>query len=346
MDFLDLRSDTVTQPTLAMRKAMACAAVGDDVYGDDPTVNQLEALAAEKMGKEAAMFVPSGTMGNQICILTHTTPGDEIITTPYAHVFHYECGGPARLAHVSCALVDHPDQMIYPGDVERLVRPKDDPHFPPTSLLCLENALCNGNVMPLEQMRKVSGEAHALGLGVHLDGARLFNAAYALGEDVRALAECADSVMFCISKGLCAPVGSLVCGSEQFIHRARRMRKLLGGGMRQAGVLAACGLVALEEMVTRLPEDHASAKYLADRINKLSGFSAEEKQVQINMVFWKTELPGFSSDDFVAFMHQNGIKVYGILGDEYRFVTHHDITLADIDRVVEQMAKFARTLTH
>lgn len=344
MKYIDLRSDTVTQPTKEMRTAMMNAEVGDDVYGDDPTVNRLEELAAARMGKEAAMFVPSGTMGNQISIMAHTGYGDEIIATPHAHLVHYECGAPARLAGVSYALADNPDHMIYPEDVRRLVRPEGDLHFPHTSLLCLENALCDGNVVPLAAMQATSMAARELGLAVHLDGARIFNAALALGADVKELAACADSVMFCVSKGLCAPVGSLVCGSETFISKARRMRKLLGGGMRQAGVLAACGIVALEKMIPRLAEDHENAKYLACRINQVKGLEADLERVKINMVFWKTTAPGFDSDGFVAFMRAEGIKVYGVLVDEYRFVTSNDVRREDIDHVMDAMQRYLETL--
>ena len=338
--WIDIRSDTVTQPTLSMRKAMMEAEVDDDVYGDDPTINRLEAMAADLVGKEAAMFVPSGTMGNQVSIMTHTTPGDEIITTPYAHIVHYECGAPARLSHVMCAMADNPDQTVHPEDVERLIRPKGDPHFPPTSLVCLENALCNGDVVPLAMMKATSDKAHELGLKVHLDGARLFNAALALGVDAKEIAACADSVMFCVSKGLCAPVGSLVCGTKEFIHRARANRKLLGGGMRQAGVLAACGIVALEEMLPRLHEDHENARYMAEQINTIPGLHADLDRVKINMVFWKTEVPGFDSDEFVEFMRREGIKVYGVLVDEYRFVTHNGIGRREIDLIVELLRRY------
>ncbi|MDR1970814.1 MAG: aminotransferase class I/II-fold pyridoxal phosphate-dependent enzyme, partial [Treponema sp.] len=254
--YVDLRSDTVTQPTAEMREAMAAAEVGDDVYGDDPTMNRLEALAAKTMGKEAALFVSSGTQGNQVSLMTHTRPGDELIAGLASHVIHYEGGAAARLSLLGYAPVDNGDHRIYADDVRRLVRPAGDPHFPRTSLLCLENALCDGTAVPLDLMRSASEAARALGLKVHLDGARIFNAALALGVPVTELAACADSVMFCVSKGLCAPVGSLVCGSREFIDRARGNRKILGGGMRQAGVLAACGIIALEKMTGRLREDH------------------------------------------------------------------------------------------
>lgn len=340
MRYIDLRSDTVTMPTQEMRRAMLEAEVGDDVYGDDPTLNRLEAMAAERMGKEAAVFVPTGTMGNQSCIMAHTRHGDEIIVGAQAHIVHYECGAPALLSGVNFALVDNPNHFIYAEDVERLVRPEGDPHFPQTSLVCLENALCDGNVVPLEIMRETADCAHRHGIPVHLDGARIFNAALALGVDVKELADCADSVTFCISKGLCAPVGSLVCGTNAFISRVRRMRKILGGGMRQAGVLAACGIVALEKMTLRLHEDHDNAKYLAQELNKIDGISADLDRVKIDMVFWKANIQGFDSDGFVSFMLKRNIKVYGILVDEYRFVTHNDIRRPDIDAVISCMREY------
>jgi threonine aldolase len=342
--FIDLRSDTVTQPTEEMREAMRKAEVGDDVYHDDPTVNRLEALAAEMMGKEAAMFVSSGTMGNQVSVMTHTQPGNEIIAGLQSHVIHYEGGAAARISGVGYALVDNPNHFIYPGDVRRLIRPQGDPHFPKTALLCLENALCDGNVVPLEDMRAASAAARSLGLKVHLDGARIFNAALALGIKVTDLAACADSVMFCVSKGLCAPVGSLVCGTEEFIHRARANRKILGGGMRQAGVLAACGIVALEKMTKRLHEDHENARYLGDRLAELPGISVDKERIRINMVFWKTSHPAFNPDDFVSFMGKKNIKVSGILTDEYRFVTSNDVSRAAIDKVIQGMKDYINTL--
>jgi threonine aldolase len=342
--FIDLRSDTVTQPTEEMREAMRKAEVGDDVYHDDPTVSRLEALAAERMGKEAAMFVPSGTMGNQVSVMTHTRPGNEIIAGLQSHVIHYEGGAAARLSGVGYALADNPNHFIYPGDVRRLVRPGGDPHFPQTALLCLENALCDGNVVPLEDMRAASDTARSLGLKVHLDGARIFNAALALGVKVTDLAACADSVMFCVSKGLCAPVGSLVCGTEEFIRRARINRKILGGGMRQAGVLAACGIVALEKMTRRLHEDHENARYLGDRLAGLPGVSVDKERIRINMVFWKSSNPAFKSDNFVSFMGRKNIKVSGSLTDEYRFVTSNDVSRDDIDRVIQGIEEYTGTL--
>jgi len=343
--FIDLRSDTVTQPTEEMREAMKNAEVGDDVYHDDPTVNCLEVLAAETMGKEAAMFVPSGTMGNQVSVMTHTQPGNEIIAGLQSHIIHYEGGAAARISGVGYALVDNPNHFIYPNDVYRLMRPADDPHFPKTSLLCLENALCDGNVVPLADMQAVSGTARDLGLKIHLDGARIFNAAIALGIKVTDLAACADSVMFCISKGLCAPIGSLVCGTRDFISRARINRKILGGGMRQAGVLAACGIVALKKMTKRLYEDHENARYLGDLLAEFPGISVDKDRIKINMVFWKTSNPAFCSDDFVAFMLKRNIKIYGILVDEYRFVTSNDISRTDIQQVVQAVKAYIESIS-
>ena len=343
-DWIDLRSDTVTLPTPAMRRAMAEAEVGDDVYEDDPTVNALQRRAAALMGKEAALFVASGTMGNQVAVMTHTHRGDEMIASSHCHIVHYEYGSPARLSGVCYALVDRPDGLVTAGDIRRLARPEGDPHFPRTGLVCLENALCSGEVAPLEVLRDAYDEARARGIPVHLDGARIFNAALALGVQARQIAACADSVMFCISKGLCAPVGSLLCGSKDFIRRARANRKALGGGMRQAGVLAACGLVALDEMLPRLGEDHENARYLAGQLNTIPGLYAELARVRINMVFWKTDLPRFNSDAFVAFMAARGIKVYGILTDEYRFVTHHGVGRAEIDQVIAALREYAASV--
>lgn len=344
MYWIDLRSDTVTQPTMAMRQAMKDAIVGDDVYGDDPTVNRLEKMAALRMGKEAALFVVSGTMGNQLAVMTHTVPGQEIIANAKCHIIHYECGSPARLSGVGYALSTRPDGTVTAEDVKQLKRPEHDAHFPATGLVCVENALCGGTVVPMDVLQATYKAAHDSHIPVHLDGARIFHAALALGVDAADIAACADSVMFCISKGLCAPVGSLLCGTRQFIGKARANRKALGGGMRQAGVIAACGIVALEDMTGRLQDDHDNAKYLAGRLNELPGIHVDMDKVQINMVFWQTDLKGFLSDDFVAFMDGKGAKVYGILGNEYRFVTSHDTPRHSLDRVIGLMKEYIGTL--
>lgn len=339
MRFIDLRSDTVTMPTPEMRHAMSLAEVGDDVYGDDDNVNRLESLAAAMVGKEAAMFVPSGTMGNQIAIMTHTNRGDEIIAGINSHIVHYEAGAPAILSGVNYALVNNPDNRIYANDVERLIRPNNI-HFPKTSLLCLENALTDGSVVPIDIMREVYAAAKKHNISTHLDGARLFNAAASLGVDAKEIADCADSVMFCISKGLCAPIGSLLCGSSEFIKRARYNRKILGGGMRQTGILAVCGIISLEKMVSRLAEDHDNAKYLANKLNDIDFVSVDIDKVQINMVFFKIEIPCFDADHFVDYMYGSGVKMTGIRVNEFRFVTNNDVSRKDIDYVVSVIKKY------
>jgi threonine aldolase len=338
--YIDLRSDTVTQPTGEMREAMAKAEVGDDVYGDDPTMNRLEELAARILGKEAALFVPSGTMGNQLCVMTHIQPGNEMIAGAASHIVHYEAGAAAKLSGAAYALVDNPDHFIYARDVRRLARPSGNVHYPKTALLCLENALCDGNVVPLEEMRAASDTARDLGLAVHLDGARIFNAALALKIPASSIAACADSVMFCVSKGLCAPIGSLVCGSADFVEKARYNRKILGGGLRQAGVLAACGIIALEKMTGRLAADHENARFLGDRLSEIPGIRVNREKIRINMVFWKTEIPGFDGGGFVNFMLKRRIKIGDASGGEYRFVTHNDVSREDIDTVITALREY------
>jgi threonine aldolase len=333
MRYIDLRSDTVTQPTEAMRKAMLQAQVGDDVYGEDTEINALEAMAAQITGKEAALFVPSGTMGNQLAIMTHTRRGDEIIAGAWSHVVHHEVGAAAVLSAVSTRVVDNPDKIIYPADVRNAMR-SEDIHEPRTSLLCLENALANGDVVPLEILRETYQTAKALNLNVHMDGARLFNAAVSLKTDVKDIAACTDSVMFCLSKGLCAPVGSMLCGTNEFILRARKNRKLLGGGMRQAGFLAAAGRIALETMTQRLQEDHANARYLAEALAKLPEIQLDPERVKINMVFFTVVKEGFSADEFADYLLQHGIKNTGYMQGEMRLVTHHGISRQDLDTVI------------
>ncbi len=343
--WIDVRSDTVTQPTTAMRERMMDAEVGDDVYGDDPTVLELEAKAAQLAGKEAGLFVPSGTMGNQIAIMTHTRPGDEIIVSRAAHIITHESGAPARLSGVGYALVDSGDAMIRPEDVTRNIRP-DDMLSPPSTLLCLENALSNGKAVPLELMRSTAGAAKARGLAVHLDGARLFNAAFALKVDPKDIAAPVDSVMFCLSKGLCAPVGSMVCGTQDFIRKARKNRKMLGGGMRQVGMMAAAGLVALETMIDRLPDDHANAVFLADLLDAVPGISVIRECLDINMVFWRADVPAFDETAFVKFMLSRGIRCNEAeLTGEYRFVTHHDLDRRQLEIVADAVQAYALSLS-
>lgn len=339
MKYIDLRSDTVTMPTDKMRKAMANAEVGDDVYEDDPTVKRLEKLAAEMTGKEASLFVTSGTMGNQIAIMTHTSLGDEIIANRRCHIVIYEAGAAARLSGVNYNLVDNPDGFIYGKDVAERIR-HEDIHYPKTSLLCLENPLSDGRVVPIEIMKEASDLAREHGIGVHLDGARLFNAALALSVDAKEIAKYTDSVMFCLSKGLGAPVGSMLCGTREFIEKARSMRKILGGAMRQAGVIAAPGIVALEKMTKRLHEDHDNAKYLAKKLLEFSSIELDPDNVQINMVFFLIKKEGLDTDKFIKFMFENGVKISSEGDNNYRFVTTNDMDRDDIDRVLDLMREY------
>lgn len=328
---IDLRSDTVTHPTLKMREAMMTAPVGDDVYGDDPTVNQLEALAAKVTGKEAALFVCSGTMGNQLAIMSHTNMGEEIITGKMSHIIQHEAGAYARLSGVSAMMVDTGiNGYITPEDVMQNIRAKDI-HHPVSTLLCLENPMSDGTVVPLEKIRAVAKAAREAGLMVHMDGARLFNAAAALAVPASEVVKDVDSVMFCLSKGLCAPAGSMLCGKKDFIARARRNRKVLGGGLRQAGVLAACGIIAIEEMSKRLKDDHDNAKYLAKMLSDFEGIKINPDSVQTNMVWVKIEKPGFKDADFVNYLKERGVLINGDPGLYYRFVTHNDVAKEDLE---------------
>ncbi|GAB4521821.1 MAG: low-specificity L-threonine aldolase [Anaerolineales bacterium] len=342
--FVDLRSDTITQPTPEMRAAMAQAAVGDDVYGEDPTVNALEALAAEKTGKQAGLFVPSGTMGNLIAVLSHCGRGDEAIVGDLAHTFLYEAGGISALGGVhSRQIHNQPDGTLALEDIRAAIR-SDDIHFPPSRLLTLENThnRCGGVALSAEYTRAASDLAHEYGLAVHLDGARLFNAAAALGCSAADLAAPVDSVTFCLSKGLCAPVGSVLCGSADFIHQARRIRKQLGGGMRQAGILAAAGLIALEKMSTRLEEDHQRAQRLARALGHLPGIVLDPGTPHTNMVYLSldTTVPAGArqiADDLRA----RGILI-GVVGERrFRLVTHYWI---DDQAVEATVAAFKVTL--
>ncbi|MEW6274081.1 MAG: low-specificity L-threonine aldolase [Bacillota bacterium] len=332
---IDLRSDTVTQPTAEMRRAMAEALVGDDVYGEDPTVNRLEALGARMVGKEAALFVASGTMGNLVALLTHTRPGEEIIVGAQAHIYYYEAGGLARLAGVLPRLADDRDGMITAAAVKELLRPPNI-HFPPTRLICLENThnRGGGTILPAEQMRAVYELAKESGLAVHLDGARIFNAAVAAGRPVEEFARYADSVMFCLSKGLSAPAGSLLAGTREFCDRARRARKLVGGGMRQAGVLAAAGIVALEQMVDRLAEDHANARYLAEGLAALPGIELDPARVQTNIVVFHLRAPGLTADEFLARLKERGILAVSMSPACVRMVTHRHISRKDVEKTL------------
>lgn len=308
MHIINLRSDTVTQPTQAMREAMYRAEVGDDVMGDDPTINRLEKEAAEVLGKEAAMFVPSGTMGNQVSLMAHTQRGDAVISGEGYHIVSNEAGGHAVMSAVCANILPTIDGRMAPEDIQAALTDDSNVHIPQTGLISLENATSMGTVVPLSEMEEIYRIGQRAGIPVHLDGARLFNAATALGVDVKEITQYCDSVMCCLSKGLCAPVGSMVAGSKQFIHRARRHRKMLGGGMRQAGFLAAAGLIALHEMPKHLATDHANAKYLAGQLNQIEGFEVEMNHVDIDMVFFTTTLPETVLDRFPKAFAENNIN--------------------------------------
>jgi threonine aldolase len=319
-----------------MRRAMAEAEVGDDVYGEDPTVNRLENLAAARLGLEAAVFMPSGTMANQAALMAHTRPGDELIASALSHVVRYEAGGAARLSGVCWALTDRP--ALGPEEVRRLARTAGNVHYPASRLVWQENALTNGGVVGLEEMAAIRAVARELGLKVHLDGARIFNAAWALGVEARELAAQVDSVAFCLSKGLSAPVGSLLGGTADFVLEARRCRKVLGGGLRQAGILAAAGLVALDEMVDRLPEDHANARLLAGLLAETPGVEVDPSAVKINMVFWRA--PGLNPAALMSYMEARGIKLSPPEGGVWRLVTHCGISRSDILAFAAHLREF------
>jgi threonine aldolase len=342
MEFVDLRSDTVTKPTAAMREAMAKAEVGDDVFGEDPTINRLQELAAAMLGKEAGLFVPSGTMGNLIAILTHCGRGDEVIMGDLAHTFLFEVGGISALGGVfPHTLPNQPDGTLDLEAVKGALR-SDDIHFPPSRLLVLENThnRCGGVPIGVDYMTKAGKVAKEAGLKLHLDGARIFNAAAALKVSAQQLVEEADSITFCLSKALCAPVGSVLCGSKEFIEPARRIRKQLGGGMRQAGILAAAGIVALETMVERLSEDHDHARTLVEGLSANRGLVLDPGTGQTNMVFADlAEQIKLSAKEVAGRLNEGGVKV-GVVGPRrFRMVTHFWVDKKGIDRTIEGFAR-------
>jgi threonine aldolase len=337
MQIIDLRSDTITHPTPEMRDAMYRAEVGDDVFGEDPTVNRLEAMAAEITGKEAAIFTPSGTMSNLIAVLSHTRHGDEIILGDRAHIFLNEAGGAAAIGGVSLRTVpNNPDGTIDIDRIEGAVRGKNL-HWPPSKLLCLENTqnFCGGAVLDVEYTIEAAEAARRHGLAVHLDGARLFNAAVALGVPAIELCEPVDSVNFCLSKGLSAPVGSVLCGGAEFIARARKFRKMVGGGMRQAGVLAAAGIVCLETCIERLADDHKNARTLADGLRQIPGLDVEKPETNIVMI-GTGDLP---AADFVNKAAEVGVKLISVGPRRVRAVTHRMVNAADIKEAVKRLKK-------
>ncbi len=341
MRTVDLRSDTLTRPTAAMSRAMAEADVGDDVFGEDPTVNKLEEMAAARMGKEAALFVASGTMGNLVSLLTHCARGEEIILGSFAHTFYFEQGGSAAVGGIHPrTLPNQPDGTLTLSDIEGAIRP-DNVHFPRTRLIVLENThnLCGGHPLDTDYMTAVGDVARRHGLKIHVDGARFFNAAVALGVPAAKLAAEADSVSFCLSKGLGAPVGSVVCGSQDFISEARRARKILGGGMRQAGVLAAAGIVALDEMVERLADDHANARKLAEGIAEMPGISIDPNQIHTKIVYFGVDRKDMTVEELVKGLGDNGARMLPVGPGRIRAVTHYHISSDDIDYVLGVFGK-------
>lgn len=334
---IDLRSDTVTLPTPAMREAMARAEVGDDVYGEDPTVNRLEALAAELMGKEAAIFVPSGTMGNLIALLAHGRRGARVICGDECHIYHYEAGGASALGGlVYHTLPTAADGALPLERIRAALAPPRDEHEAPPGVLCLETThnRCGGTVLPLAYLEAAHAIAREAGVPLHLDGARIFNAAVALGVEARAIAQHADTVLFCLSKGLAAPIGSLVAGPRPAIAQMRRMRKLVGGGMRQAGVVAAAGIVALTEMTARLADDHATARALAEGLAALPGLRVDLERVQSNIVRFELTAAHLRPADFLAGLRQRGVLMGQLEGNVLRAVTHHGISPEDVRRAI------------
>lgn len=345
MRVIDLRSDTVTLPSDEMREAIFRAELGDDVFGEDPTVNRLEQTAAERMGKEAALLVVSGTMGNLTSILTHCRRGEEAILGDQSHTFIYEAGGISALGGVHPRTIpNQPNGTLRLEDIEAAIRP-DNVHFPRTRLICLENThnRCYGAVLSPEYMAGVGQLARRHGLAVHLDGARIFNAAAALEVDVRELTREADSLSFCMSKGLAAPVGSMICGSKAFIAEARRTRKVLGGGMRQAGIIAAAGVVALDKMIDRIREDHDNAARLARGISKIDGLSIDLSHVHTNIVYFDMPGDGRTAEVLVKRLNQGGVRMLGVGPARIRAVTHYGITAEDIDHALRVLVEAMRS---
>jgi threonine aldolase len=341
---IDLRSDTVTLPTPEMREAMARAELGDDVYGEDPTVNRLEAMAASMMGKEAALLVPSGTMANLAAMLTHCARGAKAIVGSQSHTNLYEAGGASALGGVVLTAIANTESgELDLGELKRELGAPADDHFAEPALVVLENThnRCGGAAVALSHMAEVSELAKRRKLRLHLDGARIFNAAIALETSAKTIASHADSVSFCLSKGLSCPVGSLLCGSREFVTRARRTRKVLGGGMRQAGVLAAAGIVALTSMIERMAEDHANARALAEGMGLVAGINVQPVARRTNMVVIELDGDSSAARRFQAAMKERGVLISPRGGNSFRCVTHHGIARADIDRTVAIAAEAA-----
>lgn len=342
LPLIDLRSDTVTKPTAAMRQAMFEAEVGDDVYGEDPTVNRLEQLAAEVLGKEAALFVPTGTMGNTIGVKIHTTHGQEVICESRSHILNYELSMLAWFSGCLARPIAAERGILTWRQIEREIRPPG-PHWAPTGLIEIENThnMAGGTVYPLEVIEEICDGAHERGLKVHMDGARIFNAAAASGRSAREIAAKADSVMFCLSKGLGAPVGSMLAGTREAIDRGRLYRKRLGGGMRQAGVLAAAGLVALGQMTTRLAGDHANARLLAEGLALIPGIRVDMRTVETNIVIFDVSGTGIPAAEISRRLREQGVLINPVNAGLMRAVTHYDVSRGDCERAVQALAAAA-----
>lgn len=341
MNYVDLRSDTVTKPTPEMREAMAEAEVGDDVYGDDPTVNQLQVKAAEMLGKEAALFVPSGTMGNLLALLVHCSRGEEVICGDKSHIYVNEAGGMAALG----GIYPHPvpnqkDGTLRLEDIRASIQP-DDSHRTITRLVCIENTqnMCGGVVLSVEYTKQVGQLAQEYGLKFHIDGARIFNAAAALNVDIKELVAPADSVMFCLSKGLVAPIGSMLVGSKEFIAKAHRLRKMLGGGMRQVGVMAAAGLVSLDKMTGRLKQDHARAKNLYEGLKQVKGLRLEAEPVSNMVYFSLADHVTLTENQICAEMKKYGVMVDWSAPRQFRLVTHYWVDDAGVEKTVKALGE-------
>jgi threonine aldolase len=340
LSIIDFRSDTVTRPTPEMRQAMFDAIVGDDVFGDDPTVIALEEKAAAMFGKEKALFVPSGTMGNQISIKVHTSPGEEIILECEAHIYLFEAGGAAFHSGVSIKTIQTDNGIMPLDEIEKSIR-ADNVHFPRTSLICFENThnMKSGRIVPLDYMKELYKFAKSRGINVHLDGARIWNAHVATGIPLSEYAKYADSVMACVSKGLSSPVGSLIMGSEEFIKKARRIRKVMGGGMRQAGVLAACGLISLDKMIVRLEEDHDNAKFLADGLSQIQWVTCPD-HVDTNILIITINDSKINSSMVLTHLKNKNILAVPRDNNKIRFVTHKDVSRTDVETLIGVMKSF------
>jgi threonine aldolase len=344
-NFIDLRSDTVTRPTSAMRKAMSEAEVGDDVFGEDPTVNSLQEKVANLLGKEAALFVPSGTMANQLSIKSHTQPGDEVIIEASSHPYNFEGGAGAALSGIQFQCLKGVRGILDASQIEEAIRPADH-HFPVTKLICLENThnRGGGSIYPLEKMAEIYRLTKSKGLLLHLDGARLWNASVATGIKPREYAQWADSVSVCLSKGLGAPIGSLVAGSKPFIDRVHRFRKMFGGGMRQVGIIAAAGIYALNHHLERLKEDHHNAKRLAVGLKEFKGVSIDPKHVETNIVIFDVTNTGMTGAQVAEAMKKEGVLIHAFGKTQIRLVTHLDVSSEDIEIALKAFKKVLGTL--